>query len=137
MLRVNTDLIEFTEDYVYLLDGKPFTGVGYETNDDGAIISEMEFQNGMQHGTTRGFYPTGQIKREAQYQHNTLDGLVRDWDETGVLEREDEYERGVCVRRKSRDSSGQLSVCYQLDENDPQFTTLQLLRNAKFNPPPK
>lgn len=133
MNRVNTDLIEFTDDYVYLFNGQPFTGIGYETNDQGLVISEMEFQSGMQHGTTRGFYPSGQVKREAQYQHNTLDGFVRDWSENGVLEREEEYEKGVCVRRKVVDSSGQLVLSYELSENDPQYETLQLLRKAKFN----
>ncbi|QVL30218.1 hypothetical protein KIH39_15300 [Telmatocola sphagniphila] len=137
MIRVNTDLIEFTDDYVYLLDGKPFTGVGYETDDDGVIRLEIEFQSGMQHGITREFYPTGQLKREAQYQQNTLDGIVIEWDETGVLEREEAYERGVCLRRKARDLTGQLSVCYELNENDPLFSTLQLLRRVTFNSPPK
>ena len=133
MIRVNVDLIEFTDDYVYLLNGQPFTGVGYETNDNGVVISEMEFQNGMQHGTTRGFYPTGRVKREAQYQANTLDGFVRDWDEDGVLEREEEYEKGVCIRRKAIDASGQLALSYELSEKDPQYRTLQLLRNARFS----
>jgi antitoxin component YwqK of YwqJK toxin-antitoxin module len=75
------------------------------------------------------------VKREAQYQHNTLDGFLRDWSEDGVLEREDEYEKGVCIRRKSVDSSGKLVLSYELSENDPQYGTLQLLRKAKFNQP--
>jgi antitoxin component YwqK of YwqJK toxin-antitoxin module len=133
MTRVNTDVIEFTDDYVYLLNGQPFTGIGFETNDNGVVISEMEFQNGMKHGTTRGFYPTGRVKREVHYQHNTLDGFVRDWSEDGLMEREEEYEKGICVRRKALDSSGQVALSYELSESDPQHMTLQLLRNAKFN----
>jgi hypothetical protein len=135
MLRVNTDLIELTDSHVYLLDGKPFTGVGYEANDDGTIISEMEFHNGIQHGTTRGYYSTGQIKRETQFECNIRHGLARTWDEVGDLVSEDEYENGVCIRRKLRVPSGHLSVCYQLDESDPQFEMLQRLRNAKYSAP--
>ena len=137
MIRVNTDLIEFTDDYVYLLDGQPFTGIGYEANDDGEIISEMEFQDGMQHGVTKGYHLAGQVKREAHYKYNTLDGFVRDWDDAGLLEREEEYEMGVCIRRKTRDSSGYLQISYELSESDPLFNTLQLIRAAKFKPPSK
>lgn len=136
MTRVNTDEIEFTNDYTYQWKGRPFSGIGFELGDDGRVISEIEFNNGMQNGTARSYYSTGGVRREAQYENNTLHGFVRDWNEDGVLQSEEEYERGVCVRRKARDLGGELSLCYELSENDPQFEILVLLRNAKFTPPP-
>src|SRR5262245_39507963 len=119
MIKVSTDDIEFTDDYTYLWNGQPFSGIGIELDEVGTLVSETEFQDGMQHGTTRSYYPSGRVKREAQFENNTLHGFLRDWAEDGLLEREEEYERGVCIRRKLRDQAGELSLCYELNENDP------------------
>lgn len=132
MNRVNVAFIDLTDDYLYVMNGQPFTGIAYEPNDDGVIISEIEFRNGVQAGITRGFFPTGVMKRESEYEYNTLHGFAREWNEEGVLESECEYERGICLRRRMLDSTGQLTLYYELQEGDPQFATLQLLRNARF-----
>jgi antitoxin component YwqK of YwqJK toxin-antitoxin module len=137
MNRVNADEIELTNDYVYLWDGRPFTGIAFELDDHENIVSEIEFRNGLQMGTTRAYYPKGRLKREAQYENATLHGFARDWNEEGLVTSEEEYERGICIRRKTRDSTGNLSISYELKETDPQFEILRLLRMAKFAPPPR
>jgi antitoxin component YwqK of YwqJK toxin-antitoxin module len=95
MMRVNTDEIEFTNDYGYRWNGRPFSGVGLEFNSNGTVCCENEFQNGMQHGTTRTVHPTVLVHSEEHCECNTLYGFLRIWNEDGVLEREEEYERGV------------------------------------------
>lgn len=132
MKRVNINDIEFTNDYLYLFHGVPYTGIGFELDSDGRLISEVEFQNGMQHGITKMYYPLGRLQREAHYRYNTLHGFVREWTIDGVLELEEEYELGICLRRKVRSDAGELQICYEIDEVSPQYELLQMLRKAKF-----
>jgi antitoxin component YwqK of YwqJK toxin-antitoxin module len=133
MSRVNTDDIEFTDDYRYMWNGLPFSGIGFDAGEDGTLLSEMEFREGILDGMARDFYPSGCVKSESQYRNNTLDGTVREWSQEGILQRVETYERGICIRRQVRDESGQLTLNYELDENDPQFELLQMLRRTRFS----
>lgn len=133
--RVNTDYIELSQEGVYSWEGLPYSGVGYELTVDGALWSEMEFRNGIQHGTTREYFRSGRAKREAHYENSYLHGFVREWDESGTLQREEEYELGICLRRKVRGVSGDLVSCYEIKEGDFQFELLQQLRKVRFVAP--
>jgi antitoxin component YwqK of YwqJK toxin-antitoxin module len=132
MSRVNSHDLEFTNDYLYLLDGHPFTGIGVEYSERGNVLSEIEFRSGMQHGKSCSFFPSGKLRREAHYENNTLHGTVREWDSSGGLVCEEVYERGICIRKSALDSSGSLTTYYEISEADPQFEILQLVRAAKF-----
>lgn len=133
MNRVNISEIEFTDEYAYRWHDSPFSGLGVETTDDGTLLSEIEIRDGMQHGTTKEFYPSGHVKREANYENNTLNGFVREWDENGLPLLEEEYERGICLRRKAKNAAGKLAPVFELDENDPRFDLLKLIRAAEFS----
>lgn len=132
MTRVNVDAIEFADDYTYNLNGTLFTGIGYEADESGVLMSEMEFKNGIQHGVTRLYFSNGLLKKESYYEYNTLSGITREWDTEGKLEREEEYERGICIRRSAVDSRGKMSQYYELTPHDEGYEILQLMRKAKF-----
>ncbi len=133
MLRVNADEIELTNDHIYQWNGHPFSGVGIELDINGVLISEIAFENGIQSGTSRCFYTSGRVKVESNYWNNTLNGFAREWDDDGLLLREDEYEKGICICRKVRSHSVELTVSYMIGKDDPQYTILQLLRSASFS----
>lgn len=135
MQRVDLDRIEFADDYRYLLNGVPYTGIGVEAV-DGRAVCEMEFQNGIQQGTTREFHENGRLRREAQYRNNALHGVVREWSDEGLLQLEEEYEFGVCTCRRMESPKGGMDIIYSIDKNSQQYSLLQLLRQSRFAEPP-
>lgn len=135
MDRVSVQEIDFMDDYRYCYRGLPFSGTAFETDSNGRLIAEMEFHDGMQHGKSGVFYPSGQLQREASYRYNTLHGVVSEWNINGTVELVEEYELGVCVSRSITDGSGVLRLSYQLREGDSQFEILLMLRKAKIFPP--
>ncbi len=133
MNRVNTDDIEFTNDYTYLWQGVLFTGIGFELGQDGTLISEMEFSDGIQFGKTRTYHPNGLVNVETDIKYGVCDGFVREWDVTGILVCEEEFEKGICLKRKEREWKGELVQTYELTEADPQYEMLLLFRKCKFS----
>ena len=98
MLRIDADHINFNPDYSYTFNGIPFTGIAYELDSDGVLISEMEFANGTRNGSWKSFYASGQLESATEYNNNTIHGFDREWDVHGQLTVEAEYEYGICTR---------------------------------------
>lgn len=128
MIRVNADEIELGDDYVYRLEGKPFTGIGFELNNADQLLSEIEFENGMKNGFSREWSRDGALVFEHEYKNNTRHGRQAEW-EDGELQTEEEFEHGICVRRKTW-SEGKIVNEFVIDEVDPQFKLLESLRVA-------
>jgi hypothetical protein len=63
MLRVHVNgLVDKYPGYTFVtLQGKPFTGLGFETMDDGRIISETTYVDGAETGSYRTWYLIEQI----------------------------------------------------------------------------
>jgi antitoxin component YwqK of YwqJK toxin-antitoxin module len=131
MIRVDHDELEPTDDHLSLTyKDKPFTGIGYECDDNGNLISEICYKEGQKDGVTKEWFVNGKISLEENYRNNTLHGSCRKWYEIGVLESEEIYELGICVRRKVWSEDGTEIENYLIDENSPQFDTLQKLRQS-------
>jgi antitoxin component YwqK of YwqJK toxin-antitoxin module len=128
MRRINADDIELGNDYVYRLDGKPFTGIGFELNDDGQLLSEIEFENGLKNGFSREWAIDGTLVSEHEYRNNTRHGHQVEWAD-GKLHIEEVFEYGICVNRKEWDH-GKLVKEFVIDQSDPQFMLLAALRLA-------
>jgi len=132
MKRVNADDIELGDDYVYRLDSQPFTGVGFEVGEDGRLIGEIEFRDGMKNGISREWSSNNNLVLEHMYVNNTRHGPQREWSDSGTLVCEEEFEHGICTRRKSWSDDGTPAGDYELVETDPQFRLLESIRTA-FN----
>jgi hypothetical protein len=131
MIRVDHDELDPTEDYLsFTYKDKPFTGIGYECDENGNLISEICYKEGQKDGVTKERFVNGKISLEENYRHNTLHGRCRKWYEIGVLESEEIYELGICIRRRVWSEDGTEIENYIIDENSPQFFTLKKLRQS-------
>ncbi len=129
MARVDAEKVEFGDDSVYRLDGLPFTGVAEERDEQGCLLSELEFKNGMQDGVTREWID-GVLRLEHSYRQGAKHGLQREWAADGSLEMVEEYELGICLSRRTETVEGELAETFRLGEQDPQQQTLKALRKS-------
>lgn len=58
---------------------------------------EIEYVDGVIHGTMRKYYHTGKLMEEAEYKNNQQDGYYRHYSELGVLDLEYVYKNGEKV----------------------------------------
>jgi antitoxin component YwqK of YwqJK toxin-antitoxin module len=131
MIRVDHDDLEPTEDYLsFKYQDKQFTGIGYECDDNGNLISEVCYKDGLKDGVTKEWFVNGKVSLEKSYRYNTLHGSCRRWYESGGLESEEIYEVGICVRKTVWSEDGTEIERFEIDENSPQFDTLQKLRQS-------
>lgn len=65
--RVQFDDLELGNNGVMMSQGRPFTGVAYETNSSGKAIGEASFLDGIQRGVAREWLESGQLVSEAHY----------------------------------------------------------------------
>jgi antitoxin component YwqK of YwqJK toxin-antitoxin module len=71
---------------IIFFQGKPFTGIVYETEADGSIAWEEEYINSYQEGWTRSFHPNGKLAQEYKSHNNKIiENTYKEWDEAGNL----------------------------------------------------
>ena len=78
-------------------NGKPYTGLGYRTNDDGKIDFEVNMVNGLKHGLGITYYSNGQIESVGNYKKDLLEGLFKQYyniPEKKQLQQEGDYKKG-------------------------------------------
>ena len=108
--------------------GQPLTGVMYDLHLDGWLLSEIEYVDGLQEGTSRDYYPSGQVRSEGMYRGNNADGPEREWFENGHLRREAMLDSAHIVSEKVWDEAGTLVRNYIMTEDDPLYPRLQQFR---------
>lgn len=59
VLRVPDDALDFGPDQIMHYGRVPFTGVAFEDNRTGR--TEMQYRNGLQHGLTKAWWPSGNL----------------------------------------------------------------------------
>lgn len=67
------------------LDGKPFTGVGFENCPNGVLGFEATFVNGFREGLVRYWYPNGNMETEFYAVRGQAVGTVLNWHSNGIL----------------------------------------------------
>lgn len=117
MLRVNYDALEedpeWIWDFFYNFNGKPFTGVAYETWPDGKLMSEAEYVDGRAEGFIREWYPSGNIKSEGYRRVDGRYGWEQEWFENGMPKSEIVVEWSKCVQKKVWNEAGELTSNYE------------------------
>jgi antitoxin component YwqK of YwqJK toxin-antitoxin module len=127
--RVKDDQLDFDENLIYYLNGRRFTGIGYEEI-PGRELSEITYRDGMQDGPARDWYPSGRLKSESIYHRNVLHGHDREFWEDGSLASEKHYEHGVLVRSTEFDENGHPVSTFEISEDDPSYDILQKIRRS-------
>ena len=110
-------------EYLYL--GRPFTGLARAYTREKALVSEIEYVNGMQEGLARTWYPSGQLKSEDHFRKNGRTGLSREWHPDGKPKRETLFDHSIRLQEKVWDEQGTLIQEKTLSEDAPLFKTLQ------------
>jgi antitoxin component YwqK of YwqJK toxin-antitoxin module len=131
VLRIDESELELSEDgLIVLYDGKPFTGVAFETNASGVLIDEAEYVAGQLSGTARLWSDSGVLISERALTANAAHGVSREWYGSGALKSVSEHELGILLKRTRYAESGEVTEQYVLKETDPWYSTLQLLRKG-------
>jgi antitoxin component YwqK of YwqJK toxin-antitoxin module len=128
-MYINEEELDLSDDALTILyNGQPFTGVGYEKDDNGQIIGEISYVNGQMEGPARSYFASGRLQSEEQYHIGSYHGLCRYWYENGQLEAEKTYEHAILTSSRAWDSNGNLTGEYQLTEADPMYEILLISR---------
>jgi antitoxin component YwqK of YwqJK toxin-antitoxin module len=127
-LIIDDDDLYLAEDGSYEYQDQPFTGMARHRTRSGAVVSEIEYANGLQDGLARYWYPSGEPLGEEHFRANGRTGLSREWYPTGQLKRETLFEHSVRVREQQWNERGELMHDYVLTEDQPLYRTLQDFR---------
>jgi len=128
-IKIDEDDLYVLEDGTYEWQDKPFTGIACEFREDGSVINETEYVNGMQEGIARCYHPSGKLYCETNWVKNSLHGRARDWYENGQIERDALYEYAILVREQKWDDNGKLVKDFRITEDHPLFKILMHRRN--------
>lgn len=129
MNEVSFDDLEPSEDHSVLeYQGVPFTGLAVERDGANRRIAEVPYVDGQRCGVAREWSESGLLLSERGFLLNSLHGQVRAWFGDGRKKTEATYELGICTAKQEWDALGALTSDYRLAESDPQFKTLERLR---------
>jgi len=128
--RVPDSELDYERDLVFTHEGVPFSGIGYEERSD-LGLSEVSYRDGMQHGVSRDWFPSGKLKGESRYRENSLHGTTRELDEDGHILMEIEYEYGIVVSSRELDDHGNEIRSFEIETKDRLYAMLERLRTEK------
>jgi hypothetical protein len=129
VLRVSYEDLDY-DGAVSTFEGKPFTGVAFEEDEDGSL-AEDQFAEGLASGLSRKWSLQRQLIEERQLLGGALHGTVREWSTHGLLLRHATYESGICLTDRRWNEAGELINDYQLPADHPYQNTLKLMRGMK------
>lgn len=111
-MEIEQSGLQMTEDYEYLYQGRPYTGLAYKDY-RGKRLHETRYENGYKQGLARRWYPDSeQIFYEYHYDHNSLHGINREWYENGQLKTESHEEHGETISSTTWDQHGEVVETY-------------------------
>lgn len=85
-MRVQLDEIEHDEYTGAELNGMPFTGTAFRSNEDGIVVEECEFRDGALHGVRREFFNNGSLRWFQHYCDGDAEGEEGAFFPSGRLE---------------------------------------------------
>ncbi len=112
--RISRLQIEHTSDYLYRYEGELFTGIEYDVDKEGQVISESGHFQGMPWGFSRTWSSTGILRKEYGLEYGCAVGYFRKWYLSGKLKQESFIEHGVPIRYKKWDKDGELIENFDL-----------------------
>jgi antitoxin component YwqK of YwqJK toxin-antitoxin module len=130
ILRVNIDDLvdEYPGGTFITLQGKPFTGIGFEMTDDGHMIREVTYIEGIENGPERSWHWNGKLESEGESKWNRCHGFFKEWYESGKLKAEGLIELGCLIWRKEWDEESNLISNYKIEEHPSRLEDLRATR---------
>lgn len=130
-LRVEESELEYDGD-LRCYDDLPFSGVGYEVYQNGALKAETTYVDGLPSGACREWYPDGKSMSEIECKKGMKFGLCRHWSSNGSLRSEAHYEWGIELDYAEWDETGKLVLERKLDPESPEsnYGILQKFRRV-------
>jgi antitoxin component YwqK of YwqJK toxin-antitoxin module len=123
------DDLDYHHEGSELYKGKPFTGLVYDYDEGTGIqVSERSLYNGVIHGFSKYWHPSGHIKSEARHYHGGLNGELREWHENGNLKRIGVYWQSETLREKIWDDQGNLVKIYNVKDLRNHFNRIKDLK---------
>ncbi|MCB9897368.1 MAG: hypothetical protein H6825_05140 [Planctomycetes bacterium] len=126
--RLDAEQLAFDDDGRALHAGAPFTGVAVERDDDGALLAEDTYVDGLRHGPSRMFHPTGELAEEGVRRRGAWHGTVEVWNVDGTQAEEARYAYGICLESFTWDASGELVEHFQLDQESDMMRLVERCR---------
>lgn len=104
----NTELskLTVTDNELYYLNNKPYTGKVFAKHDNGNIGLVGEIKNGKKEGTWTYWYSNGKKKRESTYINNKKEGITYYWHPNGQVAKEIMYRDDKNIDQKLWDANG-------------------------------
>lgn len=125
--RIDIEDIDF-DDYVYYYEGKPYTGVAYELDDEGRLRSELTFFCGLPDGRWCDYYENGNLSGEDFYKLGQSHGQTREWYPDGTIKKEKVFEFGICTIKKKWNPDGTLIESFKIDPSCDDYIQLEKRR---------
>ncbi|MDZ4288159.1 MAG: hypothetical protein U0984_09380 [Prosthecobacter sp.] len=91
------------KDEIYLMAGKPFTGIARDQHKDGKPKAVYPFKEGKLHGVVREWWENGQLSTETHFDNGQRHGLNRYWSKSGELMKEQVYDHDKSISEKHHD----------------------------------
>lgn len=127
MIRVDIDLLYLSNDYIWLYENTPFTGIGYEL-ENGVLSIEANYRDGILDGATK-IYEDDKITEEEIW----LNGVMiskKEFYFSGSIKLEKIYEFGICVITKYFNEKGEMTCKEEINEENTSFELLQTLKKS-------
>ena len=129
---VDTADLAFDDDGRALHAGALFTGVAVEHDEDGLLLFEDTYVDGLRHGPSRMFHPSGELAEEGVRRKGAWHGTVEVWNVDGTQAEEARYAYGICLESFEWDAAGELVEHFQLD---PESDMMRLVEQCRADDP--
>jgi antitoxin component YwqK of YwqJK toxin-antitoxin module len=126
--RLTDDDLILGDDYAIYHKGEPFTGISYDTRQDGTLWSEITYVRGLKHGPSRTLYPNGQVKSQTHYKLAYAHGWKEEWYPDGRIKRRTLYDLAVPVASQEYDEEGKLTRETKIDPASEEYRRLEQAR---------
>jgi antitoxin component YwqK of YwqJK toxin-antitoxin module len=105
--RVLDEQLEYDDD-INLLNGVPYTGIGYQKYPNGQLEYESIYREGLPEGLQREWFPSGQLKSECHAVRGLGPSKIITWYESGQVQSMALYDIGIMIEQKEWGEDGEL-----------------------------
>jgi antitoxin component YwqK of YwqJK toxin-antitoxin module len=128
--------VEYISGAGYKYNGVPFTGIEYLLDENGFVIEEISYFEGLLWGFSRRWTSKGILREHYTLSFGGADKGFKKWYLDGSLKEESFIEHGVTARRKRWDKEGKLIEDFNI-ENEPEHSRYQSWLLGKNYPDPE